>query len=631
MKIFLAHSFKSEDQATARTYIEFLEAQGHEVLTGEKAESKPVVEKVRERIKDCDIFIALFTKERPIYKEGFLHRVAGSIKCFSFSLWVFHELSYAMGLGKKFIMIIEDSVLDAVPNFHGDTENIRFERSNPERSFKRLTQMFAAFSKKLSDDAPSKPQATADAESPVSEEQKKTDAISKGEREPFEKFFTASEEKNTSELIRVFNEEIKPITKDEDDLIFWDSITWRIAYNQGHPDAFSKLESLPERYTNKSQAFLFLGDAYKQLSAHDKADICYKQAFALADLSNDPGVDIYIESRKKVALELAKNKDYKGAIEILMSDFNNPKLDSKKNVIARALAYLAKEASDLNRFHYFAEYCLSLDPADSKLRFDLAFSYLENAQPKLSMLHNRILVKNSSDNSAALNNLGVAYDRLDLDFKAVKYFKKAAKEKETLAMANLAQDLIHAGFEEDARTLLKQAEALSVEGVHVSEQVGLAKNNLEDLLKKEEKNASKAFEEAEEQRRYYSSFAKNRLSTKSFNFAGKWRSQMGDISITVDKTKIATNLKEPLPYDIDGKIYNDILVQETKIEGEVEGAVALCKMDFKRVLNFSTGRTINEKEYKGELWLIGLEDGNTMQVMLTTSGKITYENWERVL
>jgi len=290
MKIFVARSFGTEDKALIATFVDFLESQGHEIVTGERAEPKNVAEKVHGRIRSCDLLIAILTKQNVIYEEGLINRMMGKVSAYTFPPWVLHELSFAMGLGMQYIMLIEDCVVDSVPNFHGDKENIRFNREAPEKSFQGLTQMLVSLQTK-------QPETTAEPSQPPPEEEKSPDAqkeaAKKEETNNFGKqYFKAVSEENVNEVIRLFNEEIKKEVKDEDDLIFWDSLTWRFAYRNGRTDAFKKLETLPERYKNKALSHMFLGDAYQELGAYDKADENYKKVLEYADLTTEQGAEM---------------------------------------------------------------------------------------------------------------------------------------------------------------------------------------------------------------------------------------------------------------------------------------------------------------------------------------------------
>ena len=56
--------------------------------------------------------------------------------------------------------------------------------------------------------------------------------------------------------------------------------------------------------------------------------------------------------------------------------------------------------------------------------------------------------------------MGAAYDALKLKDKAVRSYFKAAKEKETIAMGNLAHYYLEAGFVDDAKKQIVEANKL---------------------------------------------------------------------------------------------------------------------------------------------------------------------------
>ena len=64
MKAFIGHSFNDKDNQLIRDIKDFIESAGIDCITGEKAQNSSVAEKVKDRIKSCDIFIGIFTGER---------------------------------------------------------------------------------------------------------------------------------------------------------------------------------------------------------------------------------------------------------------------------------------------------------------------------------------------------------------------------------------------------------------------------------------------------------------------------------------------------------------------------------------------------------------------------------------
>ena len=84
------------------------------------------------------------------------------------------------------------------------------------------------------------------------------------------------------------------------------------------------------------------------------------------------------------------------------------------------------------------EKLLSLDPSDNEHRFNLAFKYSHTGRSDMAALHYE-RIPASVRTSAGWNNLGVAYDRLSFEIRAVDSYRRAADAGETLAAANIAK------------------------------------------------------------------------------------------------------------------------------------------------------------------------------------------------
>jgi hypothetical protein len=128
---FLGHSFSPTDKIVVDCVKETLEAIGIRVTTGERPLARSVSEKVKRRIEGQHMFVGLFTRKE---------KIAGK-KLWSPSAWIIDEKAYALGKGKRLILLKEDGV-DAIGALQGDEEYVEFTRDRLEFLVRRLVQLF---------------------------------------------------------------------------------------------------------------------------------------------------------------------------------------------------------------------------------------------------------------------------------------------------------------------------------------------------------------------------------------------------------------------------------------------------------------------------------------------------------
>nr|WP_321980074.1 toll/interleukin-1 receptor domain-containing protein [uncultured Cohaesibacter sp.] len=104
---------------------------------------------------------------------------------------------------------------------------------------------------------------------------------------------------------------------------------------------------------------------------------------------------------------------------------------------------------------------LAIDPTDTSKRFDLAYLYSQTGKEALSMFHYEKIPANQR-NGMTWNNLGVAYRHFSIKGKSINAFRKAEEKGETLAMSNLAYELMGSGFLPEAEEILRKAQSNSI-------------------------------------------------------------------------------------------------------------------------------------------------------------------------
>jgi len=166
-------------------------------------------------------------------------------------------------------------------------------------------------------------------------------------------------------------------------------------------------------------------------------------------------------------------------------------------------------------------------PDDTELLFNAAWAEAEAEISLLAVLNYETLLRFRPKSAAALNNLGVACVGLELPIKGVSYYRRAADEKETLALANLAYLCIDTGLAKEAREAIEKA--MKEEEPHKS--VAQAKASLEERMEKESKAWDEFTSKGIRQREFIWEYAEAYFSGEASNtsFAGLWVSLDGNV------------------------------------------------------------------------------------------------------
>lgn len=128
---FVGYSFAPSDKLVVDCVIETLVSLGIKVVTGEKPRAERISDKVKRLIEDQHIFVGVFTKRDKISRK----------KEWTTSPWVLDEKAYALGKGKKLILLKEVGV-GSIGGIQGDYEFIEFSRDTLHTVPTRLISMF---------------------------------------------------------------------------------------------------------------------------------------------------------------------------------------------------------------------------------------------------------------------------------------------------------------------------------------------------------------------------------------------------------------------------------------------------------------------------------------------------------
>ena len=147
---FIGHSFTENDESVIRRFLDYFNTLTF--LTWENAqcaELGDIKDKILEKMREKDIFIAICTEDKRSFRSSCTKRSCFiSKKVFieenncekNPSDWILLEIGVAIGMEKKIILLIEEGV--KIPNeLLGNKEYITFSKESPSKSFKKFNEM----------------------------------------------------------------------------------------------------------------------------------------------------------------------------------------------------------------------------------------------------------------------------------------------------------------------------------------------------------------------------------------------------------------------------------------------------------------------------------------------------------
>ena len=558
MRAFVGHSFHDKDKQLVRDIKDFIESEEIECITGEKAQNRSVAEKVKERIKNSDIFVGVFTHDNEVLtSKGILRSLWGKGKEHTTSNWVIQECGFALGLNKTLILLVESGIYK-FPELQGDMELIYFTRESLQDAFLKLNQMIGHVKGAGALVLAGQPEDKLDK---VVDERGKEDGIEKEKakqetgdrREIFSRYFDALDNDNCAKLQEIYENELTKVLSD-DEKISWKAVTLRFSYHMGDNGALQKLEEYVESNSDNPDVLYQLAILFEGMD-YEKAKQQFLGVAKLYDKANNDDRNKIVDCYHRAGKCAAKEGKFTQAYEMLYSLLHDNDFANQKAIILSALADISKTNEDWERFFAYAEGSLDSDASNSELRFNLAFQYRQSGHQKLSLLHYKNLTS-SLTHPMGLNNLGIGYNHFELFGKSITSYFESAKHKTTLAMANIAQAYLNKGFWKDAETFINKANSLSTEGIEVHGNIGYAKNQLERMRKEEDSKESETLIQAGKEREFRIKHAEcffSQTDIAKTDIDSLWETPWGKLKLTLDDASKTFKIEEQKKEATDGK------------------------------------------------------------------------------
>ncbi len=320
-----------------------------------------------------------------------------------------------------------------------------------------------------------------------------------------------------------------------------EAIYLRLRYGRGDTTALDKLQDLAERAKEAPEVlptvYEFVGSAYDIAEEFQAANKAYESAAEVAQSEEERAQ--YVNSAAHCLFEAGDTKE---AFERLVVEIERTSSRKALSKLYSGLASLHKEAGNTDVRAIALQKALEYKPNDTQLRFGAAYSSSESDLSALSLMHYRILLRLKPDNAAALNNIGVIHEQLDMPIRQVNSYKKASEKGNTLAAANLAYQYLNAGFADEAKGVLNAARV--EEDVHPN--VGSALAAVSQKEEAESKIEAETLNAAHGQRRFLLAFAETYFTRPSVDpqFEGGWHFPDGvEVEITQSSDRLEMKWK----------------------------------------------------------------------------------------
>ena len=542
IKAFVGHSFGETDKEVVRKFLDHfrtLESVYPNFMWdhAEEVDLKTLSEKVISKIQDKNVFIGICTSRELAIEEAALSRtIFGKLKVAEADLkrktsdWIIQEIGLAIGRDMKLVIFLEQGVREPGGLF-GDIEYIPFSRAHPHESFDKFLQVL----KKLS---PINAATAAEAKPADVKEKSQKPELSNVVSEPspswtMENYDEASFHKiieNDSEGLEKINTAFKAsIFAQGDGLSEWEGRQEYYRALCGGAADLEKLKKLSAEHPTNRKLLFFVANAYEDYGDHLNAAKKFEEA---ASHSTDQfGA---LQNWGRAAVQYAHDGKMPRALELLekikTDGEGNPRLNEILVSVVGSLADIEKD-EDLQLA--LLEKAVEEQPGDTAGRFNLAYKHSQTENGDMA-LHHYMKIPAITRDPTTWNNLGVCFGQIGMSVGAVRAFRKAGEENETLAMSNLGFKLLSAGFIDEAKAECDKA--IKLDGYHKN--VPLLATRLQEVPEEEKKKLDEALDKVKLKASFYRRLGDAVVLRAPKTVAGKWQSSEYVLEATLNGTAI---------------------------------------------------------------------------------------------
>jgi pyrimidine deaminase RibD-like protein/tetratricopeptide (TPR) repeat protein len=316
------------------------------------------------------------------------------------------------------------------------------------------------------------------------------------------------------------------------------------------------------------------------------------------------------EEKARLALSAAQNyaavNDHAQATDVLRQVAS---LDLPSRIRAQVLHGLGDAATGESRpIQKAAFFCrtASVDPSPQNL-FQAAYALADANLNAMSAAYYELALRAAPDDTASRNNIGVAFSKLGLPGMSIEAYREAADAGNTLAMANLAQQYIAAGFYREAEAEIKRGRV--ADDVH--ENIGSAMVALASAKKRESEQWSEERKIALGQKHFFDELADALMRVPKLNaLTGAW--SIGGSVATLDV--LGTAAEAAWEESSEKRRFRGSIIGQALI-----GILEEWHQYWKRW------------EHKGTMSMVMRENGSLSGILLNPEGALRTIEWKRAV
>jgi hypothetical protein len=634
---FVARSFNEEDEPKIEPIVGFLRSfrgAGFFAETAERAEVESVSKKVRDMIDASDVFVGIFTQRWPVYEKpmslgAVVRLVLGRSKVERWVAppWVIQESGYALkaiGAKRKLILFRETGV--ELPSLQGDLEYIEFDTSDFAVAFQKASEMINGLLSEASGTVietivrSNPPAVDVDTEKTTAQLEKPvTQPMGLGHY--FVEMRDAINAKEWDNAKQAYENGLI-LVKDKPSMeVFWKAVYHRIRYAAGQSDGLEALKALVEEYPDSPEPLSAISTCFQHFQEYEKSA---EYAFKAAHLAHGAEAVNYLIDAAKA---LRKADMPERALKVVLEACKSPILDEVSNFnLNKELYALLKDKKDSYVAFAIAEWTLHENPGAQEFRFSLAYDYEVDNFNDHSLFHYQILRDNDPESQGVLNNLGVAYAKLNLPVLSVDSYSEAYQKGNTLSADNLARRYLETGFTSDAANLVK--DAMKHENYEPRLPGTLAA--IDETRKKEEGREKSLLADTEKHRRFLLKLGEG-YPQDTPALGGIWNFPEANISLGLQDGALTgqTQVRVDLPSSSLGALFGtpSTTRQETRkisFTGKVEGRTCKFRLETETLSDGSLmtiGQMLGAGKPSREGYLVFSRDGNSAEVCELKNGK----------
>ena len=173
---------------------------------------------------------------------------------------------------------------------------------------------------------------------------------------------------------------------------------------------------------------------------------------------------------------------------------------------------------------------IQITPSDTDKRFKLAYLYSQNNNDALALYH-YLQIPENQRNAATWNNLGVSFRHFSITEKSTSSYRKSIEKGETLAMSNLAEVYMDAGFLKEAKDLITKAQ--TADNCH--DNVASSQVTLNQIKEEEDEKLKDTLANTRQRSQYFSKFGHELCQTALLKTAKNWSCDLYQLNAKIER------------------------------------------------------------------------------------------------